>query len=467
MQSISKQPIPKQPIPKQPIPKQPRLIAEIKAMLFLAVPLASAQLAQSATGFVDTVMMGLLGQQVLAAGALGVAFFNTPMYITASIVAAVSPLVAGAFGAGDSKQVSRVVRHGLWLALLIGVPLTLIIWNGAALLPMLGQEPENVQLAGMFLRSIALGVLPTLGFAALRNFVAAVSQPRPVMVIIVAGTLFNIVANYLLMFGKLGLPALGIAGIGLASALALWGMFLAIALYILWHPDLRSYQVFSHLMPFDVKVFRELLATGLPIGGLVAVEVGLFTTTTFLIGLLGTVPLAAHQIAIQTAAMAFMIPLGTSFATTIRVGQLIGQGDRKGAQMAGYIGIGLGTAFMSTMGILFWLAPEFIISLYLDVSDPENRAVVDLAKALLGIAALFQIVDGIQATAAGALRGLKDTKVPMLIGFLSYWGIGLSVGYGLGFSLGLGSVGLWYGLAIGLMSAAIVLTWRFKQTVWE
>ena len=458
---------PKQSIPKPPTPKQPRLIAEIKAMLSLAVPLASAQLAQSATGFVDTVMMGLLGQQVLAAGALGVAFFNTPIYITASIVAAVSPLVAGAFGAGDSKQVSRIVRHGLWLALLLGIPLTLLIWNGAAILPLLGQEPQNVQLAGLFLRSIALGVLPTLGFSALRNFVAAVSQPRPVMVILLAGTLFNIVANYVLMFGKLGLPALGMAGIGLASALALWGMFLAIALYILWQPDLRGYLVFSHLAHFDIKIFRELLATGLPIGGLVAVEVGLFATTTFLIGRLGSVPLAAHQIAIQTAAMAFMIPLGVSFATTIRVGQLIGQGDRKGARLAGYIGIGLGATSMGAMALLFWLIPESIISLYLDISNPDNRAVVDLAKALLGIAALFQIVDGIQTTAAGALRGLKDTRVPMLIGFLAYWGIGLSVGYGLGFSLGLGSVGLWYGLAIGLLSAAIVLVLRFKQTVWE
>jgi multidrug resistance protein, MATE family len=444
-----------------------RLIAEIKAMLFLAIPLASAQLAQSATGFVDTVMMGLLGSQVLAAGALGAAFFNTPLYVSSSIVAAVSPLVASAFGADDSKEVSRIARQGLWLAVLLGIPLTLLIWNGKAILPWLGQKPENVRLAGLYLRAIAPGVLPALGFVALRNFVAAVSQPRPIVVILIAGTLFNVGANYVLMFGKLGLPALGIVGIGIASALSLWGMFLAIALYILWHPHLRHYLIFDHLNHFEARVFRELLTTGLPIGGLITVEVGLFTTTTFLMGGLGTVPLAAHQIALQTSAITFMIPLGIAFATTIRVGQLIGQGKPKAAQLAGYVGIGLGTAFMSLMGILFWSIPEAIISLYLDVSNPENRAVVELAKVLLGIAALFQIVDGIQVTTAGALRGLKDTKVPMLIGLLAYWGIGMSVGYGLGFSLGFGSVGLWCGLAIGLLVAAIVLIWRFKQTIWE
>ena len=436
-------------------------------MLFLAIPLASAQLAQSATGFVDTVMMGILGQQVLAAGALGAAWFNMPLYVGTSIIAAVSPLVAGAFGAGDSKEVSRVVRQGLWLALLIAVPLTLLIWNGAAILPWLGQKPENVRLAGLFLRAIAPGVLPSLGFAVLRNFVAAVSQPRPVMVILIVGTLFNIGANYVLMLGKLGLPALGIVGIGMASALSLWGMFLAIVFYILWQPSLRHYRVFDHLQHFDARVFRELLTTGLPIGGLITVEAGLFTTTTFLMGGLGTVPLAAHQIALQTSAITFMIPLGIAFATTIRVGQLIGQNEPKAAQRAGYIGICLGTVFMSLMGLLFWLMPEAIISLYLDVNNPENRAVVDLGRALLGIAALFQIVDGIQVTAAGALRGLKDTRFPMLIGFLAYWGIGLSVGYGLGFSLGFGGVGLWCGLAIGLLTAAIVLVWRFKQTAWD
>ncbi|MBD3882952.1 MATE family efflux transporter [Phormidium tenue FACHB-886] len=443
---------------------KPKLTTEIKAMLFLAVPLASAQVAQAATGFVDTVMMGLLGQQVLAAGALGATFFTSLLHVSSSIVAAVSPLVAAAFGAGDSKEVSRVVRQGLWLAILLGVPLTLLIWNGEMILPWLGQAPENVRLAGMYLRAIAPGLLPALGFAVLRSFVAAVSQPRSVMVIIVGGTAFNVVANYTLMFGKLGLPALGIVGIGVASALSLWGMFLAIVLYIFWQQSLRSYQVFGNLQRFDARVFQDLIGIGLPIGGLVAVEAGLFAIATFLMGFLGTVPLAAHQIALQTAAMTFMIPLGISFAATIRVGQLMGQRDPKGARLAGYVAIGLGAAFMGLMSILFWLAPQTIIALYLDVNNPENGAVVDLAKVLLSIAALFQLADGVQATSVGALRGLQDTRVPMLIGLLSYWGIGLSISYGLGFSLGLGGVGLWWGLAIGLLVQAFVLTWRFHQT---
>lgn len=441
------------------------IITEVKDCLLLAVPLAGAQLAQAGTAFIDTVMMGLLGSRILAAGGLGAATFSALLIIGTSVVSAVSPLAAEAHGAGKIEVAGRVARQGLWLSLAIALPVTLLIWNGGLLLHLFGQEEENVVLAETYLRAIAWGYLPGLAFAVLKNFVSALSQPRPVIVVMVCGTVFNAAANYVLMFGLLGLPALGLAGIGWASTLSLWGIFIALAVYIVSRPDFRAYGVFRDLHQFDNRVFWELLQIGWSIGVLAAVEVGLFTVTTFLVGQLGTITLAAHQIALQTASITFMVPLGFSFATTVRVGQLNGRGDPSGAQLAGYVGIGLGSLFMGIMAILFWTMPRLIISLYLDVQNPVNDSVVMLAESLLSVAAMFQIVDGIQIIAAGALRGLKDTRIPMLVGILAYWGIGFTSGYLLGLRLGFGGVGLWWGLAIGLTAAATILTWRFHYLI--
>ncbi|GAB4381975.1 MAG: MATE family efflux transporter [Elainellaceae cyanobacterium] len=416
----------------------------------------------------DTVMMGLLGSHIIAAGALGASLFHMLLIIGSAIVSAVSPLAAEAFGANHSQQVSRVARQGLWLAVLLSIPVTLLIWHGGSLLRLSGQSSNNAALAEVYLRAIAWGYLPGLGFAVLRSFVSALSRPRPVIVIVVCGTLFNVVANYVLSLGKLGFPALGLAGIGWASTLSLWGMFVVLAVYSVSQRSLRSYQVFHNLHQFEGKVFRELLHIGLPIGVLAAVESGLFTATALLMGLLGTTVLAAHQIALQTAAVTFTIPLGISIATTVRVGQLIGQQNFSGARLAGFVGIGIAAVFMAGMGILFWTFPTQIVALYIDIEDPANAAVLSLAKSLLGVAAMFQIVDGIQVAAAGALRGLKDTRIPMVIGIFAYWGIGLTSGYTLGLLLGFGGVGLWWGLAIGLAIAAVVLTWRFSRAqTWQ
>ncbi|MEC4816012.1 MAG: MATE family efflux transporter [Scytonema sp. PMC 1069.18] len=438
-----------------------RVFTEIKECLLLAVPLAGAQLSQSATTFVDTVMMGILGSQVIAGGALGSATFHLMTYVGTGIVSAVSPLTAEAYGAGQVAQVGKVVRQGLWLSVILAVPVTLLIWHGGLLLRLLGQNPETVALAEGYLKAIAWGYFPSLGFAVLRSFVSAISKPRPVIVTIVAGTLFNIAGNYILMFGKFGFPALGLAGIGLASALSFWGMFAALAIYILWQNQLLIYNIFSNLHQFESKIFRELVKVGVPIGILTATEGGFFTVVTFLMGQLGTITLAAHQIAFQTTILTFMIPLGISFATTIRVGQLMGQENPQGARLAGFVGISIAGGFMAIMGILFWIFPEKIVSLYIDTTEPKNAPVVSLAKTLLGVAAMFQIVDGIQVSAVGALRGLKDTRIPLFIGIFAYWGMGLIGGYALGFLLGFGGVGLWWGLAIALAVAAGVLTWRF------
>lgn len=439
-----------------------RLMAECKACLQLAIPLSGALLAQSATGFIDTLMMGWLGSITLASGGLGASIFQAFLLISTGVLSAVSPAIAIAYGEGQTTAIGKIVRQGLWLAIGLTIPISGLLWNAQAWLPRLGQSVETVNLALPYLRSIAWGIAPALGFAVLRNFVSALSDPRPVIVIVLGGTGINILFNYALMFGKWGLPALGLAGIGWASALSLWTMLTALVLYIIRQPRYRAYQVFKGLNQLEVRIFRDLLHIGIPVGILSLVETGMFTVTTLLMGTLGTVTLAAHQIALQTAAMTFMVPMGIALATTVRVGQMLGQQDRAGAELAGKVGISVAAGFMSLMGLLIWLFPERIVSLYLDVNQPENAAVLSLAQQLLCVAAIFQLFDGLQVSAAGALRGLKDTRIPMLIGLVAYWGIGLTSGYVLGILAGLGGTGLWCGLAMGLAAAAVVLIWRFN-----
>ncbi|ALF54574.1 multidrug transporter MatE [Nostoc piscinale CENA21] len=452
-----------------------RLISEVKQCLLLAVPLAAAQLAQSATGFVDTVMMGWLGSQAIASGGLGAAIFTFCLMITTGIITAISPLVAEVYGSGKPEQIGQIVRQGLMISLLLGIPITVLLWYGSTLLVLLGQNVNAAALAQTYLRAIAWGFIPALGFAVFKGFLSALSQPKLVMVTVVLGTLFNITANYVLMFGKFGLPALGLAGIGWASTLSLWSMFITLAIYIFSQRRFAVYKIFqfspiSHFSKQNRRIIWDIFQIGLPIGGLVAVEAGLFTVVTFIIGQLGTTALAAHQIALQTASMSFQMVLGISLATTVRVGQLAGEKDLQGVRLAGYVGIALGALSMAIAALIFWLVPKLIVSLYLDTNNSDNQDVVNLTIKLLAVAAIFQIVDGIQVTASGALRGLKDTRIPLLIGVFAYWCVGLLTGYALGIWFGYGTIGLWWGLAIGLASAAIVLSWRFRilsnQLVW-
>ncbi len=280
------------------------------------------------------------------------------------------------------------------------------------------------------------------------------------MIIMVIDILVNIIANYILMFGKLGLPALGLAGIGWASTFTLWGQFIAGISLIGLDKEIRNYQLFAHWYRFDPSVFREIIKIGLPTSILFAIEISLNTFIAYLMGYLDTVPLASHQIAIQTAQIVFMVPLGIAFATTMRVGQKLGNNDPKWVRQAGFVGMALGGIFVSIVDVIFCVFPDSIAAIYLDHKNPDNTEVLRLAIALLGIAAAYQIFDGMQVIAGGALRGLKDTRYPLLIGLLAY-SIGLGSGYLMGIYWHWGSIGLWYGLVIGLLSAALCLTWRF------
>ncbi len=439
------------------------IATEIRESLHLTIPLASAQVAQAATGFVDTVMMGSLGQETLAGGGIAATTFTTLLVIATGVVIGVSPLIAEAYGAGNKARIQQLTCQGIWLSLLLAIPGMFLLANIDGLMRQFGLAENIVLLAKTFLNIMLWGFLPALIFAMLKSVVSSLSQARIITLVVVIGTLFNAVGNYILGFGKLGFPALGLRGIAWASVLSHWLMLTLLIVYICQHKQLKIYNFFEDLQEFEPKILKELIWLGVPIAISFAFEIGLFTTTTYLMGILGTDILAAHQIVFQTIAVIFMIPLGISFATTIRVGQWMGQQNAEGVKRSAYVSMWMGGLFMTVMAIILLLFPRQIIGLYLNIDNPKNNSAIALATSMLSIAAISQILDGVQTTAAGALRGLQDTRVPMLLSFLAFWGIGLFSGYLLGFGLGFGGVGLWWGQLIGVAIAAGLFVWRFHK----
>lgn len=434
---------------------------EMKQFFQLAIPLASAQLAQALTSFFDTVMMGRLGAETLAAGGLAALSFSAMLFTAGGLVMAITPAIAQAYGAKNHQLITNLSRQGLWLVLLLTIPLTGIIAHLDAWMAVFGQTEVTVTLAKIYLDIILWGLFPALGFILLRSIVSGLSHPRPIMLIVVTGAMFNILGNYTLAFGKWGFPRLELAGLALATVATHWGMFLALIVYLLCQQQLRKYRFFRQLYLFQADLFWDLIKIGLPIAVLSALEIGLFTIVTYFMGNLGTDVLAAHHIVLQTVAIIFMIPLGMSFAATVRVGQWLGQKNIEGVQRAGYLSIGVGFAFMTLMAIAVLLLPQLVVGLYLDLNDPANEKVIALVSPMLTIAALSQIGDGIQKIAYGVLQGLQDTRIPMLLSIPAFWLIGLPFGYWLGFYSGWGGAGLWLGQSIGVAIAAIVFTGRF------
>jgi len=436
---------------------------EAKELIYLALPLASAQVAQTATGFVDIVMMGWLSQETLAAGGLAATTFGSLLITISGIMLGVSPLVATAYGGGNRDRIKQLTQQGMWLCLIISLPMMFLLQHFDLLMIHLGQSSAVVAVAKTYLRVILWGSFPALLFALLKSVLSSVSQPRSIMVIVIGGTIFNAIGNYILGFGKFGFPNLGLAGIAAASALAHWMMVICLLIYITQNSQLKTYQFFRNLHYLTPKIIGELLWIGVPISASLALEIGLFTIITYMMGALGTEVLAAHQIVFQTIAIIFMVPLGMSFATTIRVGQLDGLADMLGIKRSACISMTLGGGFMVIMAIVLLLFPTSIISLYLDIQNPVNAPVIALVLPMLAIAALSQILDGVQTAAAGALRGLQDTHIPVLLSLGSFWGVGITSGYILGFSLGWGGVGLWIGQLLGVAIAALFFILRLQS----
>ena len=435
-------------------------------MLLLAAPVALTQLAQILLGFTDTVMAGRLGPDAVAAIALGNATFFVFVIFGIGAMNGVGPMVAQAFGAGDFEAVGRSVRQGFWLGFFISVPILLFLQYGAEpFLYAIGQDPDLVTLSVQYLFAVSWGVPPFLWYIAERSFAEGVSQPLPALVIAMVGIGVNILANTALMFGKFGFPELGVVGTGWASAIVYWAMFGFLGIYIHYSKRTRDYDPFKHIRKPDFLYLKELTRLGWPIGVSFFLEASLFMATAMMMGLVSKNALAAHQVAIQCAAATFMIPLGIGLATSVRVGQATGRRDPVAASQAGYTGMALALCFMLVTAILFWTLPRPIVTLFFDPEVADNVPVIEMAITLLGIAAVFQLFDGLQVSAGGALRGLKDTRVPMVIGLLSYWGCGMTAGLVLAFVMDLGAVGLWWGLVTGLVVASVTLTYRFHRLI--
>lgn len=440
-----------------------RTAAEVKEFVKLALPLAAAQVAQAGVGFVDTLMMGHLGAESLAAGGLASSVFQLVLNTASGVVMSVSPLVAEAHGAGRKTQVEQIARQGLLLSLLLGIPMMFVISHLNAVMIHLGQAERTVMLADGYLDYILWGIFPALGFAMLRGYVSALLQARPVMMIVLLGTIANITGNYVLGYGKFGFPRMELAGLGLASGLSFWVMFLALFLFTCKNQTLKEYRFWRSLHRLKPQILWQLVVIGVSIAVTIAVEYGLFTAVTFFMGALGTETLAAHQTVYQTVFLLFMVPLGMSFAVTVRVGQWLGQQDREGTRRSGYVSVAAAAAFMALTAIVLLLFRQPVIGIYLDMNAPETMNVVNLAMPMLTIAAIAQFLDGVQRVAMGALYGLQDTRIPMLLSVLTFWVIGLTSGYILGFPIGLGGVGLWTGQSIGVAVAGLIFLWRFHS----
>jgi len=432
-----------------------------RALLTLGLPLVGSHLAQMMLHVTDTVMLGWYGVLELASVVLGASTFFIIFILGSGFGQAVMPKVAQALGRGDEVQVRRDTRMGLWLSIGFGVVCYPVFWWSESLLLGLGQQPDVSAMAQAYLRIAGLGMIPALLVMALKSYLAALEKTQVVLWITVAAVVLNAGVNYALIFGNWGAPELGVRGAAIASVFTQGVTFVALAIYAHWQPELRRFNLFQRFWRPDWQAMAQVYRIGWPIGLTGLAEGGLFQASAIMMGWIGTMELAAHGIALEVTALAFMVHLGLSNASTVRVGRAIGQNDAQSLRDGAKVALLLSLCFGVTMVVLFLLLPAQIIALFLDISNPQTGAIIAFGTTLLALSALFQMVDATQVMALGFLRGMQDTKVPMYMAALSYWVIGIPASYVLAFPLGLGGPGLWLGLTVGLSVAAILLLWRF------
>ena len=433
----------------------------LKATIALGLPITGSLIAQMAIGLTDTVMVGWYGVEELAAVVLATSIFFVFFIVGSGFAMAVMPMVASAEGAGDGRQVRRVVRMGLWISVIYCAVAMPVLWPFEWLMLLIGQDADIAALSQVYMRIAQWGMFPAMLIMVLKSFLSGVERPNWVLWGTILGALANGLLNYALIFGNWGAPELGIRGAAVASVLSASTTFAALALYSMLQPALARYDLFSRLWRPDAEALAEVFRLGWPIGATMLAEVGLFSASAVMMGWVGTRELASHGIVIQIASMSFMVYLGLANVATVRTGRALGRNDRTGIWRAAATVAGLQLAFAVVVVGAFLSVPEFLIGLFLDLKKPESAAIVAYGAGLLALAAAFQVVDGAQVVALSVLRGLKDTRVPMLCAVISYWGIGLPAGWILAFPQGYGGTGIWTGLVIGLTMAALSLGTRF------
>lgn len=430
---------------------------EIKSMTWLAGPIICASLIQVANGFIDTVMLGRFNPQHLAAGALGASLWVFVMLAGMGFSMGLAPIIAQLKGSGHTGKIAGVFQQGVWLCLIFGIIMFIllrIIANGLALL---GQDAAIVPLAKNYLYIVSWGLAASQLYLAGRYLSDGIEYTRPMMLIQLALLPLNAFGNYLLIFGNWGFPQWGVSGAAVATSVTMIFGFILMGLNLKFNKQYRSLLLFDNFQLPQLTPLYDILVISVPIAIAMILETTLFVSIALLMGKLGVLPLAGHQIAINYASLMFMIPLGLSMAATVRVGNAVGRSDYVQANLRGWVAISLSMLFMICSATILLFFNEQIARIY-----TNNAQVIPVAAGLLTLAGLFQISDGIQVSASGALRGYKDTKIPMLINFFGYWVIGFPLAYYLGFRLNFQATGLWWGLIAGLSTTAILLLIRFK-----
>ncbi|MFU8862745.1 MAG: MATE family efflux transporter [Rhodobacterales bacterium] len=431
----------------------------LRAIAVLGLPLILSHVAQFSISLTDALMLGWYDVTALAAQVLGGMMFFVLFLFGSGFAWAVMPMVAEAEAAGESQQVRRVTRMAMWLSILFGaVSMPLMLWSEPILLG-LGQTEEIAREASRYLRVAGWGIFPALLVMVLKSYLAALERTQVVLWVTVGAVVVNVIVNYALIFGNWGAPELGIVGAAWASVAVQVVSLVLLAIYAALVT--KEHALFIRFWRPDWEAFGQVFRLGWPIGITTLAEVGLFAASSVMMGWLGTLPLAAHGIALQISSLMFMIHLGLGNVATVRAGRALGARDiyslRRGAQMV----LMLSLVTVAVTVVLFLAVPEFLMGLFLSPDEPDRPGVIAIGVVLLAAAALFQLADAAQVMALSLLRGVQDTRVPMIIATLSYWAVGMPVAYVLGFVLNWGGVGVWLGLAIGLALAGVFMMWRF------
>jgi MATE family multidrug resistance protein len=437
------------------------VLSHARAILVLGLPIIGSHLAQMALTVTDTLLLGRYGVAELAAATIGGTAFFVIFILGAGFGQAIMPLVAEAIGRGDEVQVRRDSRMGLWLSAGYGALALPVFWYSGRWLSALGQAPEVADLAQQFLRILGFGMMPALMVMSLKSSLSALGRPQVVLWVTIVAVVLNIVVASTLIFGRWGAPELGVRGAAISTLAVQWATLAALAAYAHFSPAVQRFHLFKRFWRPDWSVLRAVFRLGWPIGVTGLAESGLFASATVMMGWVGTVALAAHGIAMQAAALAFMVHLGLSNAATVLTGRAMGEEDPQSLREAAAVAIALSAGFAALIIGLFLTFPHPILVAFLDTAQPDAAEILTYGTTLLALAALFQLGDAMQVMALGLLRGIKDTRVPMWAAAISYWGIGIPVSYGLGFVVGWGGVGVWLGLSAGLAAASGLMMVRF------